>query len=198
MNTAELFAKNIILEKKGVFLLEWSEKPDLIRALLVLISIIGEDLINPTLLESEITTNNYLKDLFQIRQISDNILDDNYYFLPARKEILFLFLQQAASSTVGPILNGWRSALSSVPGSILFVRTPDVMSLQRSAPDLSSFIGPKIADATTFLSIWSQETQMKLNDKIPENILQILEKLPGVLPQNGELESWITDNRSGS
>lgn len=195
MNTAELFAKSIIIEKKGVFLLEWSEKPDLIRALLVLISIIGEDLINPTLLESEITAKKYLKDLFQIRQVSNSMFDDNY-LVPPRKEILFLFLQQAASTTVGPILNGWRSALSSMPGSILFVRNPDVMSLQRSAPDLSSFIGPKMADATTFLSIWSQETQIKLNNKIPKNIWQILEKLPGVLPQDGELASWITDNRS--
>jgi hypothetical protein len=194
MNTAELYAKNIIIEHKGIYLLEWSEKPDLVRALIVLIPIIGEEIINPTLLDSGIAAKKYLKDLFQIKQGSDNILDDDALG-PDRKEMLFLFLQQAASSTVGPILNGWRSALAGAPGTILFVRSPDVSALQRSAPDLSSFIGPKMADTSNFLSIWSHETQIKLSDKLPKSIWQILEKLPGSMPQNQELATWIAENK---
>ena len=194
MNTAEAFAKNILLEKKGVYILAWTEKQDLVRALLVIHAVLSEIQIKSMLLEVEATVHSQLRDLFQFTDKNNAALLDSEDSLFNREDMLLLYLQQASSTTIGPILNGWRSSIASSPGAILVVRSADLLSLERNAPDMASFVGPRISETTSFLSIWSKPTGQKLNNRLPKSTWHILGKLPGKLPQQEEINAWIAQH----
>jgi hypothetical protein len=70
------------------------------------------------------------------------------------------------------------------------VRNADFDEFQRSAPDLASFIGPKIYDASRMMFVCRQETLDKINQSLPEPFQEILRQLPGAMPTHDELRNW--------
>ena len=192
MGTAEYFFESILIERKGVHALTWEDKGDLTRALTVLAVLFNGIQTYPLLLTSAELAERELGSLFAIKPISENESNDQRYEPSLRRDsFLLLFLDQAAGSTIGPLLNGWRSALAEPPGALLIIRSADFTDFQRNAPDLASFIGPKISDTSTMLSIWSTKVSDKIRAQIPPKIKEILKKLPGEDLSEKEIVEWI-------
>lgn len=199
MNTAESFAKNLLLEGKGISILKWSDKPDLIRALLVLMAVYKtKTKIIHMFLSSEEEAYNEFKNLFQLKPFPEDHAPDENFIEAKRDSLLIVFLQQAVSKTIGPILNGWRSALAAPPGTVIVVRSADMNDLQGAAPDMTSFVGPKMADTSSFLSVWTLETQNSITNRLPKEMYGSLRELPGIFPKYNEIETWIAQHHTDS
>ena len=75
-------------------------------------------------------------------------------------------------------------------GTLLVIRNADFRDFQRAAPDLASFIGPRIYDASRLMMVCSRETLGKLRRVLPEPFETILRQLPGTVPPAEELADW--------
>lgn len=195
MSTAEYLASSMKIDNQGIHVLLWDEKDDLVRALIVYFAAIKVLKTHVMLLDSSKIAENILRSLFEIRPIeeeSDAEIDN--VKMPKREVILILFIQQASSDTIGPLLNGWRNALSDKPGTLIVVRNADLIHFQRSAPDLFSFIGPKIFDCSNMLSIWTESTFKEIQIPMDPAVLQIIEKLPGESVNWTEIDSWLINH----
>jgi hypothetical protein len=192
MSTAEYFANSVLLEGAGVHAITWEEKEDLVRALIIILAVFSDVKMSPLLLKSLSRSEKDLRSIFEIRAISENEFDSaEDKAASKRDEVLLLFLDQAVSNSIGPLLNGWRSALAESPGTIMVIRTADFIGLQRYAPDLASFIGPKLFDASTMLSLWSTKTSERIKPQLPDDVSRILNKLPGEYPSKKGITEWI-------
>jgi hypothetical protein len=192
MPTAEYFFESILIEGKGVHVLTWEDKGDLVRTLIVLAALFNGKRTYSLLLTSAELAQRELGSLFSIKPIAQNEYDDfNNQANLQRDSFLLIFLDQAVGSSIGPLLNGWRSALADPPGTLLIIRSADFTDFQRNAPDLASFIGPKIFDTSTMLSIWSIKIADKIVSQIPPEIKKILQRLPGEDPSEEEIVEWI-------
>lgn len=192
MTTAEYFSKSILIEGKGVHLIVWQEKVDLIHALIVFCALYSDTSVYPLLLTSVDDADQELRSLFERRPLSPDIepaINDDEK--PPRNSLLLLFIDQAVSTSIGPLLNGWRSALSEAPGTLLVIRSADFTKFQRNAPDLASSIGPKVLDTSIMLSVWNSKTSEKMKTRIPDAIERVLRKLPGDDPSEQEIIEWI-------
>jgi len=169
-------------------------KEDLVRALLVLSAALDEVPIRALLLVSGSQSGVALRSLIETRVIlseTSEEADTNAAPSPV-SELWIRFLQQASYEALGPLLNGWRSSLRQSHGTILIIRHADFEPFQRSAPDLASFIGPRIFNASNLLSLFSNNTRKKLNSKLPEEWTKILDELPGKMPPDKTIREWIT------
>ena len=196
MITAEYLANSILLDQRGIHVVIWDDKGEIVRVLLILLSAIDKIQIKPILLSSVDKSEKQLRELFEIQPVKNDTDDGNMEELleSSREELLLLFIQQATMSTIGPLLNGWRSSIAAPPGSLLVVRNADLMDFLRVAPDLSSFIGPKIIDSSTILSIWSNKIGRNINTKLPLSFVEILNELPGEQPTNEEIKDWMIEH----
>lgn len=192
MSTAEILGKSLIIENRGVHVLTWDDKGELVRCLVILLSVLREKRIMPLIISSEKSE----KYLWEILTQKHHFESDDVSKTEDRDFLLFLFIQQAVNKTIGPILNGWRKELSEKPGTLLIIRDADFIGFQRNAPDLSSYIGPKIFDTSNMLSIWNNETNEQIDLNLPVNIEQIIKSLPGSLPKKEELEKWLAEHPS--
>jgi hypothetical protein len=179
---------------RGVHALLWDDMGDLVRTLLVTHAVLGDIPIEPLLVSGETKRLEEFRDLIAAR-LADQILHER---IEARADdpdspphpLWILFLQQAASEQAGPRLNGWRRPLSEPRGTLLVVRNADFRTFQRSAPDLASFIGPRIYDASRLMMVCSKDTLSKLEKALPEPFPSILRQLPGTVPTAKELADW--------
>jgi len=192
MSTVEQLAKSILLDGQGVHVLLWDDQDDLVRALIVLLAALKDLPLQPLLLSSAKESASSLRSLFDLQPLPEENrpAEEESVTLP-RECFLVLFLQQATSRSIGPWLNGWRSALADKPGTLLIIRRADFPSLQRHAPDLSSFFGPKVYDSSSTLSIWSRETAKRIKHSLPRDVMEILKELPGQAPPRKEIEEWV-------
>jgi hypothetical protein len=192
LSTAEFFSDSIISEGKGIHLVLWTEKEELIHALIIMLCKIKYAFI-PLLLDSTQDSTKRLNIQLSSKP-TDFVFDPELEDIVIKRpnNLFYLFLQQATGSVFGPILNGWRSLLAEPPGTILFIRSADLTTFQRAAPDLSSFIGPKIFDTSTMLNIWSKLTAESIDKILPKNIWTILTALPGSLPSHEAIDEWLT------
>jgi len=194
MALVEQLAFSLREEGRGVNALLWDDIGDLYRVLLITLAALGETEIKPLLISNEESRIKELNDMIQGR-LDDQInhegehIQNNISLLPPHP-IWALFLQQAVSRQVGPRLNGWRRPLSEPRGTLLVVRNAEFDNFQRSAPDLASFIGPRIYDASRLLVICSKGTLQKLKKTLPNPFDEILRHLPGTLPADNELADW--------
>jgi hypothetical protein len=187
-------ADSIRIEGHGIFVLLWDAKEDLLRALLVLNATLHDVPKRSLLLTPGNGTVHALRELIETRVIiraQSTGDDDQSEQYPTASDLWLLYLQQASSATVGPWLNGWRGPLRQSPGAILVIRHADFEPFQRSAPDLASFVGPRIYNASTMLSVVSKPTFDRLDPSLPKADLDILSKLPGTAPEANELRRWI-------
>lgn len=178
MSSAEQLAWSMQCERRGIHLLIWNDQHDLVRALMILRAAMTDVQFDPILVptvESELAA-----------------LCNNLYDAQGQNDSLrMLFIPQAANTSVGPWLNGARIPLSNTPGTLLIVRSPDLSTFQRWAPDLASFVGPRIFDAASMLSIVSSETAARIEQALPEEFVAILNGLPGSRPAQDEIDSWL-------
>jgi hypothetical protein len=164
-------AQSLRLEPQGVFVLLWDAKEDLVRALLVLRAAF-EDVPTRCLLLTPGTRSEAI-----LREMIESRLGEFEGRPPGH--LWFLFLQQASSKVVGPLLNGWRTPLRQAPGTILVIRRADYNAFQKDAPDLASFIGPRVYDASTMISVVSREVYKHLQPIVPSEFAVLLADLPG-------------------
>jgi hypothetical protein len=163
-----------------------------VRALTVLLAVLEDYPKKFLLLASASDAASSLRALFELQPSEDEEpASDIDSLTPSRDDLLFLFLQQATSTSIGPWLNGWRSALAAPPGSLLVVRSADFPDFQRNAPDLESFYGPKLYDSSILLSMWSEKTARAMKATLPKDVVAILKELPGPLPSKKDIEDWI-------
>ncbi|HEV3384183.1 MAG TPA: hypothetical protein VG097_05175, partial [Gemmata sp.] len=111
-------------------------------------------------------------------------------------ELWLLFLQQASYQVVGPLVNGWRSLFREEHGTVIIIRYVDFEPFQRAAPDLASFIGPRIYNASNLLSLFSDTTKKQLEVTLPQKWLKILVELPGAMPSDESIRDWIAGDAS--
>jgi len=184
-------ADSIRLEGQGIFTLLWDAKEDLTRALLILFAAL-DDVPMETLLLAPTPDS-----LLALRKMIDSRVTiaagdtESQAAVPAPGALWLLFLEQAASEIVGPRLNGWRTPLSQPPGTVLVIRHADFERFQRCAPDLASFIGPRIYNSSNMVSLVSAKTYQELRPTLPETSARIVAALPGKAPTEQELRGWI-------
>jgi hypothetical protein len=194
MSTVERLTFSLREEGRGVHALLWDDLGDLYRVLLVVHASLGDLAIRPFLVSGEATRLKELKDMIEgelasrIEQERPEVTDDDSG--PPAHALWAMFLQQAVGEHVGLRLNGWRRPLSEPMGTLLVVRNADFDAFQRSSPDLASFIGPRIYDASRLLMLCSRETLRNLEKSLPDPFEGILRHLPGTLPSAGELADW--------
>jgi hypothetical protein len=190
MATAEQLAFSISTEGRGIHVLLWDDQADLARTLVALraalpdltmraVLVSEEDL--PTLRQLVESRTPLAADPSGAATSSDAI--GSYFWI--------LFLPQATAGAIGPWLNGWRRPISEAPGALLVMRHADYGAFQRAAPDIASFVGARICDASTTLSVFSPATFQRLEPRLPEHVLAILRRLPGVCPGESEIRDWI-------
>lgn len=179
---------------RGVHALLWDDLGDLVRALLVTHAVLGDIPVEALLVSGEPRRlEGFLEEIGtrvvgQILQESPEQGTNGPDSPP--HPLWILFLQQAASERVGPRLNGWRRPLAEPRGTLLVVRNADFRDFQRSAPDLASFLGPKIYDASRLMMVCSKDTLSRLEKALPDSFLSILRQLPGAVPTPADLADW--------
>lgn len=195
MSTAEQLGFSISVEGRGIHVLLWDDQHDLVRALLALYARLANLRTDALLLSDD------RKDLVALRQLVETrvrISDDESDLArdpeSPRDQFWILFIQQASSNAVGPWLNGWRRPISDPPGAMLVIRHADFDSFQRNAPDIASFVGARIYDASTMLSVFSKTTYEGLKTRLPHQIETVLGRLPGTSPSEQDVAHWIKAN----
>ena len=192
MSTAEQLAFSIDVERRGIHALLWSDQNDLVRALLVLFAGLSDLETRALLVSDDEKDLRALRHLVESRsRIAEDESDSGEDSESLENQFRILFLQQASSTAVGPWLNGWRRPISEPPGAMLVIRHADFDPFQRNAPDIASFVGARIYDASTMLSVFSKKTYERLNTRLPDEIEAVLGRLPGVSPSEGNLDNWI-------
>ncbi len=195
MSTAEQLAFSIHTERRGIHVLLWDQQDDLVRALLGFLAALDDMAVHPVLVSGDPKDRGVLAKLVATRLPSaaeeDAPRDDSG---PVEEQLWTLFLQQASTQTVGPWLNGWRRPISSPPGSLLVIRHADFKPFQQHAPDIASFIGPRIFDASTMLSMFSRSTHERLQRRLPVAVQCLLARLPGTPPSEQDIQNWIEAN----
>ena len=195
MSTADQLAFSIRVERGGIHVLLWDDQNDLVRALLALSAGLTDSRIHALLVSDGGDDLRALRQLVETRvRITGEESDSTPESASWEDRLWILFLQQASTSRVGPWLNGWRRPISDPPGSMLVIRHADLDPFQRSAPDIASFVGPRIYDASTMLSVFSKETYERLRNRLPDEIEPILARLPGTAPSERDVANWITAN----
>ena len=199
MGTAEQLAFSITEEPRAVHVLLWDDQDDLVRALLVLCAALEDHVpIHALLASTEEKGLAALRKVVESRSpVSEDPSANSASGDSPAKHLWILFVPQATSKQVGPWLNGWRRPLSEPPGTLLVIRHADFEPFQRNAPDLASYAGPRIYDASTMLSVFSEETHRRIRPTLPSKVEHILKQLPGNLPPREEITQWIAVNAAG-
>lgn len=190
MPTAEQFAQLLAEDGRGVHALLWDDQQDLTHALLILRAGYGAERIYNLVVSADSAGIMALRELTDSRCATE--LAEETCDRPAiAKHLWLLFLPQAASVVLGPWLNGWRRPLSEPPGTVLIIRSADFDSFQRHAPDLTSFVGPRVYDTSMMLSIFSPQIAQRLEQYVPRDLEKVLKQLPGKPPTKEEIELWL-------
>ena len=194
MSTAERLVFSIAQEGRGVFILLWDDQGDLVRGLLIVRAALKDVPSRPVFVSPDESDLLALKKVVDTRcplEAEEEGAGGTRSSDPVAKNLWIFFLQQASSRLVGPWLNGWRRPMSEPPGTLLVVRHADFEAFQRNAPDLASYAGPRIYDASTMLSIVAAETRKHLESSLSPEIERILSQLPGTPPARRDIAKWI-------
>lgn len=197
MFASEKFFFSVATDLAGVHVLLWEDKNELVRALLVIHAATPTKQLDFIAVSGEESDINQLIRVIDARRPSvlPAEIDDSR---EKENPFLVLLFQQASSQTIGPWLNGWRNPLSESPGSLLVIRSADFEQFQRNAPDLSSYVGPKVLDSSSMISHFSPEILSRLSAALAPSAIEALQRLPGVMPATDELEQWIESCRLSS
>ncbi|HVA49461.1 MAG TPA: hypothetical protein VNH11_24050 [Pirellulales bacterium] len=179
MESAEHLLRVLNLKNRGIQVLLWESKTDLVRALLVLKAALDGFPDVPVLLPS----NQVALQRFSI-ELYENV--DQSAPIPRR----FLLVPQASAESVGAWLNGWRQRLAASPGTVVVIRRADYAALCRRAPDLMSFAHSDVHDATGLLPLLDCNAVGRLPDRLPSAWNEELHALPGEIPAPEDIADW--------
>jgi hypothetical protein len=185
MESAEHLAQTIGLRNRGIQVLLWENKTDLVRALLVLKAALPDFPDEPTMLPTSLSA---------LQMFSVGLSEAHESGSPDKRRILLV--PQASIEAVGAWLNGWRHQLAMPPGCILAIRRADFVTLCRRAPDLMSFAQSDIHEATGLLPVIDEPTLNRMSDRLPDGWYKPLDRLPGNMPLPIDGEEWISRLRS--
>lgn len=187
MAIAEQLAFSLKEEGRGIHALLWDDMTALYRVLLVTRAALADFPVEPFLITDDVAQFDPLRKtiLSRIGDQVDHEWEAETDLPPLAPHPLWtLFIQQAASKQFGARLNGWRRLLAEPLGTLIVVRNADFDEFQRSAPDLASFIGPRIYDASRMMLVCSRQTRDNLERSLPKPFQGILRQLPGTLPSS--------------
>lgn len=186
--SAERLAESILEDEQGIHLLLWSDKEELIRALLVLSARLkaANLAFRSILLEGDSdAVQAALRAVYPVRfNEGESTETGPSRFLPV------FFIQQGASAVAGPALNSMRAPLSEPPGSLIVVRHADHPGLLASAPDMYSLVGVNHASCEIFLSLWRLDSDA-IPRSLDEETARATARLPGSSPGADEIDHWI-------
>ena len=180
MESTEHLARVLSLQSRGVHVLLWEDKSDLVRALLVLrasFSRFPESLVLLPTADADLQK-------FSIQLFEDEGLEH----LTAPRVFL---VPQATTESLGAWLNGWRRRLADPPGTLLVVRRADFTLLFRRAPDLMSFAQSEVHEATGLLPLIRRDILERMPRQLEDAWTEPLNRLPGELPSDEEIAEWI-------
>jgi hypothetical protein len=182
MTSAEHLARELGIQSRGIHVLTWDNKADLVNALLIVKSAMSGFPHSPTLVPiNQEQLQRFGLHLFEGQQ-------------PTTMRVFLI--PQAATESIGTWLNGWRRKLADPPGTLIVVRHSDLMGLYRRAPDLMSFAQSEVYEATGLLPLVSNHTLEHLGDSLPDGWREPLTSLPGRMPSKTELSKWVTKLRA--
>lgn len=180
MANMEQLAFAMRLRPRGVRVLAWEHKPELVRALLLLQAGLDDFPKSPVVVPTE---------PLELQKFSLGLFETTSESQPPAVNVLII--PHAAIESLGGWLNGWRHRLSEPPGTLLVIRRADMTQLFRRAPDLMSFVQSDIFEATGMLPLISRPLMDGLRDKLPVEWQQPLVDLPGGMPTPAETSQWI-------
>jgi hypothetical protein len=180
MASAEQLARMLRLHTRGIRVLLWESKTDLVRALLIAQAALSEFPTAPVVLPTEQTDlQRFSIDLFEKPEESQS------------QSLRIILIPQASIETIGTWLNGWRSRLADPPGTLLVMRHAEFVALYRRAPDLMSFAHSDVYDATEMLPLVDEQTVKRVSEQLPDAWYAPLRDLPGEMPTSKETADWI-------
>lgn len=168
-------------ERSGVSVIIWGDKTELARCLVVVRALLSDQLIEDVLVSSDKASVQQARELIERRRTEDSV----------NSPFLSLFVQQATTEIIGPLLNGSRKPLADPPGSLLVLRSADFHNFLRSAPDLASFVVHRMFDSAELMSAFESELASKFSSQLPQPLNEILESLPGDSVSQSELDEWV-------
>lgn len=180
MTSAEHLARDFSLQTRGIHVLAWDNKVELVRALLILQAAV------PAFPASPILVPTAQRDLQRLGLLLFEASD------AATNVSLRVFLiPQASTEAVGAWLNGWRRRLVDTPGTLIVVRSSDLMAFYRRAPDLMSFAQAEIYEAAGLLPLVTKGTLDNVRENLPNGWEEPLKALPGPMPSDTEIRDWL-------
>jgi hypothetical protein len=180
MESAEHLVRVLSIQTRGIHVLLWEHKTDLIRALVVLKAALSNFPDTPILLPTE---------QIELQRFSIGLFERPEEHTPGSRRILLI--PQASTQAIGAWLNGWRRQLADPPGTLLVIRRVDFVALYRRAPDLMSFAQSETHEVTGLLPLLDQATIDRTSERLPDAWYEPLNALPGALPSNDEIAGWI-------
>lgn len=187
---AEQIVLSLSEERAAIHVLLWDDQEDLVRALAVVLAAANDRGTRPLLISHAAGDLARLQLQVRNRYPADAVIQEPGD-LGELDRLWLLFIQQGTSAEVGPWLNGYRRPLAQAGGTLLVIREAEFGTFQQSAPDLSSFVGPHIYNASSILFVASEQLYKGLSPIIPPEICAILTQLPGEIPSRKSLEDWL-------
>jgi hypothetical protein len=185
MESAGHLAQSLRFQPRGIHVLLWEDKADLVRALIIVKAVLPEVKTPIVLSPVSINLQKFSIRLFESEQ--ESIL------LDAPRIII---IPQASTEVVGAWLNGWRRRLAEAPGTLIVIRRADFTSLCLRAPDLMSFAQSDVHEATGLLPLIESEILENIPNQIPDDWKTALNALPGEIPSDDDIVRWIDRIRS--
>jgi hypothetical protein len=185
MTSAEHLARDLSMQSRGIHVLSWDNKADLVRALLIIRAAPESSLDSPTVVPT-VQTDLQLLGLRLFEEPDDL----------ASSSMRVFIIPQASTEAIGTWLNGWRRRLADPPGTLIVIRQSDLMALYRRAPDLMSFAQSEIHESAGLLPLVTRETFDRVCNSLPAGWQEALNSLPGSTPSVAELSDWLSTLRS--
>jgi hypothetical protein len=185
MSSAEYLAQDLRMQSRGIHVICWDDKADLVHALLVLQSAFTRFPETPTLLPTQQS---------DLQRFGLGLFENADK--PTDSSMRILLIPQASTEATGAWLNGWRRRLSDPPGTLIVIRHTDLMALYRRAPDLMSFAQSEIHEASSLLPLVTRETLDRMREVFPDGWNEPLNSLPGSMPPKADILKWMKTLRS--
>ena len=196
MASPERLIFSICEEPRSVHVLTWDDKDDLVRALLILVAALADRGIIAVKASASTEDLGAMRKLIHSRTASsatdeDAVADPVMEDAARADKLWMLFVQHGTAPEVGAWLNGYRIPLTRGGGTLLVVREAELLRLERGAPDLASFVGPRIYSASSMLFSVGPRLHSQLSPTLPDEILRVLQELPGPMPDPASLKEWV-------
>jgi hypothetical protein len=157
MASAEHLAYALSMQTRGIQVLLWEHKVDLIRALLVVRAAMPDFPDAPVVIPTEQS---------DLQRFSIDLFEESDQPRTGSRRILLI--PQGSTGVIGTWLNGWRRRLADPPGTLLVVRRAEFVALYQRAPDLMSFAQSEVHAATGLLPLVEPGTLARISGRLPD------------------------------